>query len=99
MPCKCNTARRDPECTIPHTLSELEVGMAFPALDREHSSEFTGELADCREIYKTLDELLKGVGLLSLGQITSRPILHKAVDQAMLVLDRAIKEGRYVVQQ
>ncbi|KKL50691.1 hypothetical protein LCGC14_2303010, partial [marine sediment metagenome] len=44
-----------------------------------------------------LDELLKGVGLLPLGQVTSRPVLHKAVDRGMEVLDRAVKEGRYVV--
>ncbi len=34
MPCKCNTARRDPDCTIHHPLSELLVDMAFPGLDR-----------------------------------------------------------------
>ncbi len=55
-----------------------------------------GDNADLREAYTTLDELLKGVGLLSLGQITSRPPLHKAVDRGMEVLDRAVKEGRYV---
>ncbi len=45
-----------------------------------------------------LDELLKAVGLLPLGQVTSRPVLHKAVDKGMEVLDRAVKEGRYVPQ-
>ena len=34
MPCKCNTAKRDPDCTNPHTLSEMEVAIAFPNLDR-----------------------------------------------------------------
>ena len=32
--CRCNTARRDPNCTIHHPLSELLVDMAFPGLDR-----------------------------------------------------------------
>jgi len=50
-----------------------------------------------QELYTTLDELLKGVGLLPLGQITSRPVLHKAVDRGMEVIDLAVKEGRYVV--
>ena len=57
-----------------------------------------GDAADLREAYSALDELLKGVGILPLGQVTSRPVLHKAVDRAMEVLDRAVKEGRYVVQ-
>ncbi len=35
MPCKCNTAKRDPDCTIQHPLNELLVDMAFPNLDRE----------------------------------------------------------------
>jgi hypothetical protein len=48
-------------------------------------------------VYETLDELLKGVGLLPLNQVTTRPVLHKAVERAMEVLDRAVKEGRYVV--
>ncbi len=51
-----------------------------------------------QELYTTLDELLKGVGLLPLGQVTSRPVLHKAVDRAMEVLDQAVKENRYVPQ-
>lgn len=34
MTCKCNTAKRDPDCTNPHSLSELMVDMAFPGLDR-----------------------------------------------------------------
>ncbi|KKN10953.1 hypothetical protein LCGC14_1031330 [marine sediment metagenome] len=55
------------------------------------------ESANLREAYTTLNELLKGVGLLSLGQITSRPPLHKAVDRGMEVIGRAVKEGRYVV--
>ncbi len=34
MTCKCNTAKRDPDCTTGHGLSELLVDMAFPGLDR-----------------------------------------------------------------
>jgi hypothetical protein len=34
MPCKCNTAQRDPDCTNPHRLNELLVDRAFPNLDR-----------------------------------------------------------------
>ncbi len=49
-----------------------------------------------QQIYEVLDELLKGIGLLPLGQVTSRPVLHKAVDRGMEVLDKAVKEGRYV---
>ncbi len=56
----------------------------------------TGNLGLAKELYETLDGLLKGVGLLPLGQVTSRPVLHKAVDRGMEVLDRAVKEGRYV---
>ncbi len=59
---------------------------------------FTTEDLDlAKELYETIDELLKGIGLLPLGQVTSRPALHKAVDQGMEVLDRAVKEGRYAV--
>lgn len=56
----------------------------------------TQDLGTMQEAYEALDDLLKGVGLLPLGQITSRPPLHKAVERAMEVLDRAVKEGRYV---
>ncbi|KKM85777.1 hypothetical protein LCGC14_1285600 [marine sediment metagenome] len=54
--------------------------------------------ADLREAYSALDELLIGIGLLPMNLVTTRPVLHKAVDRAMEVLDRAVKEGRYVVQ-
>ncbi|KKM13989.1 hypothetical protein LCGC14_1710670 [marine sediment metagenome] len=87
-PCRCNTANRDPDCHIDHTLSAMEADMAFPGY-------FT--IGHAEELYKVLDELLKGVGLLPLGQVTSRPVLHKAVDRGMEVLDKAVKEGRYVV--
>lgn len=56
----------------------------------------TEDLELAKELYETLDELLKGIGLLPLGQVTARPVLHKAVDRGMEVLDRAVKEGRYV---
>lgn len=54
------------------------------------------DLGTIHEAYEALDELLKGVGLLPLGQVTSRPVLHKAVDRGMEVIDSAVKEGRYV---
>ena len=57
---------------------------------------YTGQMINDR--YQAQDEIVKGVVLLPLGQITSRPPLYKAVDQGMEVLDRAVKEGRYVVQ-
>ena len=46
--------------------------------------------------YAALDMLLKATGLLPMNQITTRPVLHKAIDRCMEVLDRAVKEGRYV---
>ncbi|KKM81652.1 hypothetical protein LCGC14_1327660 [marine sediment metagenome] len=49
------------------------------------------------EAYKALDDLLTGVSLLPLGQVTSRPVLHKAIDSGIEVLDRAVREGRYVL--
>ncbi len=58
----------------------------------------TTDLELAKEIYGTLDRLLSGIGLLPLGQVTSRPVLHKAVDRGMEVLDRAVREGRYVPQ-
>ena len=51
-----------------------------------------------QETYMALDNLLKGVGLLPLNQVTSRPVLHKAVEHGMKVLDEAVKENRYVPQ-
>lgn len=93
MPCKCNTQRRDPDCPIPHTLSSLEAKMAFPNLDREPDQ--TEEVYDLTA-YAALDMLLKATGLLPMSQITSRPVLHKAIDRSMEVLDLAVKEGRYV---
>ncbi|KKM24186.1 hypothetical protein LCGC14_1607680 [marine sediment metagenome] len=48
------------------------------------------------EAYAALDALLKGIGLLPMNNITTRPVLHKAVDRGMEVLDKAVKEGRYV---
>ncbi|KKK91845.1 hypothetical protein LCGC14_2416180 [marine sediment metagenome] len=57
----------------------------------------TEDLELAKELYETLDELLKGIGLLPMNNITTRPVLHKAVDRGMEVLDRAVKEGRYVV--
>ena len=56
-----------------------------------------GDAADLREAYSALDELLRGIGLLPMNSITTRPVLHKAIDRGMEVLDRAVKEGRYVV--
>ncbi len=88
MPCRCNTDKRDPDCTIEHTLSESLAATAFPNLDRDARA--------LPGVYTALDALLKGVGLLPLNQITTRPVLHKAVDSATEVLDRAVKEGRYV---
>lgn len=49
--------------------------------------------------YKALDDLLKAVGNLPMNFITSRPPLHKAVEQGVIVIDQAVKAGRYVVQQ
>ena len=54
---------------------------------------------ELKESYAALDELLKGVGLLPLNQVTTRPVLHKAVERAMEVIDEAVREGRYVVPQ
>ena len=47
--------------------------------------------------YKALDELLKAIGNLPMNFIMDRPPLHKAVEQGSLVIDLAVKEGRYVV--
>ncbi len=58
----------------------------------EESREFK---ADLREAYSALDELLKGVGLLPVNNITTRPVLHKSVIRGLTVIDRAVKEGRY----
>ena len=55
------------------------------------------EKTNGQEVYAALDELLKGVGLLPLNQVTSRPVLHKAVEHGMKVLDEAVKENRYVL--
>lgn len=52
---------------------------------------------EINDIYQALDELLTGVGLLPLNQITTRPVLHKAVVRGHEVIDQAVKEGRYVV--
>ena len=38
MPCKCNTVKRDPDCTLEHALNEVMVDMAFPGLDRGPSA-------------------------------------------------------------
>ncbi len=48
------------------------------------------------EAYGALDALLDAVGKLPLNQITTRPPLHKAVIRGLDVIDRAVKESRYV---
>jgi len=93
MPCKCNTSKRDLGCTIDHSMSELQAAIAFPNLDREPDQ--TEEVYDLTA-YAALDMLLKATGLLPMNQISTRPVLHKAIDRALGVLDRAVKEGRYV---
>ncbi len=55
----------------------------------------TEDLDLAKELYEALDGRLTGVGLLPLGQVTSRPVLHKAIDKAHEVIDEAVKEERY----
>jgi len=50
-----------------------------------------------QEIYAALDALLEGIGRLPMNQITTRPPLHKAYIHGLEVIDKAVKEGRYVV--
>ncbi len=49
-----------------------------------------------QEAHEALDALLGAVGKLPLNQITTRPPLHKAVIRGLDVIDKAVKEGRYV---
>lgn len=51
------------------------------------------------EVYNALDTLLEAIGRLPMNQITTRPPLHKAYIQGLEVIDRAVKEGRYVPSQ
>ena len=52
-----------------------------------------------REPFIALDNLLKAIGNLSMNYITARPPLHKAIEQGHEVIDEAVREGRYVIQQ
>ena len=49
------------------------------------------------EAYAALDALLEGLGRLPMNQVTTRPPLHKAYIRGLEVIDKAVKEGRYVV--
>ena len=49
-----------------------------------------------QEVYEALDALLEGVGLLPLNNVTTRPRLHEAVIRGTALIDKAVKEGRYV---
>ncbi len=82
MPCKCNTAKRDPDCTTPHPLNELLVDMAFPNLDREplanpNPMNSRCGLEDCDCEY-TIGGLLRRLELI-MGNCTAG--LHPAVDK------------------
>jgi hypothetical protein len=48
--------------------------------------------------YRALDDLLKAVSNLPMKFIVDRPPLHKAFEQGTLVIDQAVKGGRYVPQ-
>ena len=51
-----------------------------------------------QEVYKALDQLTEAVGTLPLREIQNRPNLYQAQVRALEVIDKAVKEGRYVVQ-
>ena len=53
---------------------------------------------ELKEAYKALDELLKAIGNLPMNFIVDRPPLHNAHEEGTNVIDRAVKEGRYVPQ-
>ena len=56
----------------------------------------TTDLELAKEVYEALDKLLKAIGNLPMNYIVSRPPLHKAHEEGTNVIDRAVKEGRYV---
>lgn len=57
----------------------------------------TGDLELAKELYETIDNLLKAVGNLPLNYIMDRPPLMSATNRGHEVIDRAVREGRYVV--
>lgn len=59
------------------------------------SSDFT---TPHQRAYKALDELLKAIANLPMNYILTHPPLHNAFNEGTTALDRAVKEGRYVVQ-
>ena len=94
MTCKCTTAERDPDCTIDHTLSEVEAQLAFGSVGVLSPVDI-GSMTPEEVALGALDALLDAVGKLPLNQITTRPPLHKAVMRGLTVVDLAVKEGRY----
>ncbi len=62
----------------------------------EGDDRMTQDLGTIHEAYKALDDLLKAVSNLPMKFIVDHPPLHKAFDQGTLVIDQAVKEGRYV---
>ena len=50
-----------------------------------------------QKAYEALDNLVAAVGTLPLREIQNRPNLYQAQMRALEVIDKAVKEGRYVV--
>ena len=81
-------------------MNESECNCLYASINEDcpthgHRDNFTTPVE--YETYKALDELLEAIGRLPLNQVTTRPPLQKAYVQGCEIIDRAVKEGRYVV--
>ena len=99
MPCKCNTAKRDPECTTGHHLSEIEVAIAFPDLDRGPSNPNPMKAPcgqeDCghtiEKLVAALAEVEKGIGAFSRDPLQ---FACNTIDDMKDIARAAIKEAK-----